>query len=483
MKREIFLGFDFGTYTTKISFYIPESGEPKMLQVPGLSDDNGFIYSFISENGKIGYDAYKDYKKGNPNVDYGFKMRLNQKEGFEKSKKFLEIVYKKAKEELERKSYIVKGFRFSAPNSWTIEQNEKFLKLLEEIGVIKNYKKQNEIIVREPYAAAVYHILDDIEQAGRKALVIDAGAGTIDTVVIEITPDGKLQEIKNSYGVIEKAGKFVDETIKEFYKMESLNKAEELKFFLSYEFKNNKSEVKKFDLLIKRREFEEECLKDWIKEYRELLKHYKEYNPDYVLFAGGFSAFYLIEQIAREVFPNVQYYPSRKNKPETTTTEFRKDSSISFGCSIIASGKTSIRETLKFDIYLKLESYYEIKKITYEGKAVEFHIEKEQTEYYLIPIFRANDYVGKVVEINKYKLDNKPLNVKTYKTINIIIKYMNTKAEVEKELLIEDPKFIGTTLSNLKFHIDENKILKIIYEYEDGRDKTLTSLDLKTIRG
>ncbi len=63
--------------------------------------------------------------------------------------------------------------------------------------------------------------------------------------------------------------------------------------------------------------------------------------------------------------------------------------------------------------------------------------------------------------------------------MKVVIKYPGK--EVEKELWIEDEKLKATVLTDLKFEVDSNKVFKVIYEYEDGTVKVLTSADLKTI--
>ncbi len=479
-KKQIFLGFDFGTYSTKIAFY--ENDEtPKILNVDGLSDDSGVVFSFISEDGsKLGYEAYKDYKKGKEGIHYGFKMNLDKKDDYERAKKFLNEVYNGAIKTIKDKGYNIGGVTFSVPNSWITEKNERFMKLLQDIGAIKDYKSIDErITVAEPYAAAMYHVYGEVEKAGKKALIIDAGAGTIDTIIIDIKGDGSIQDRKNTYETIEKAGRYVDEKIKAFYKLNTLKDAEELKFNVSYQFsKDDKAKAKVGDTLVKREELEGECLNEWVSEYTNLLNKYREYEPDYILFAGGFSAFYLIEKLAKKLFPDAELYPIKESIPFTSSRkEFKKDASIAFGCAIHATGKTEVKETLKFDLYLEVESITGV-KTAYRGEEPVEVVNLGRGKY-LVCLFDKNDLAGVSVSLQDIKIDGRTFAIKQYGVINIVQRYKNK----EKRLKVSIDKFKGEEISNVIFTIDKNKILKLIYVYENGRTETLSELELKDMQG
>ncbi len=483
MGKKVALGFDFGTYTTKISFLpVDKKTNPEILQISPYSDESsGFVYSFVSKDfSKIGYPAYQEYKKGNDDgIVYGFKMGLDSKENYEIAKIFLKTIFEKAIEILKARGYEVdlENVRFSAPNSWVEEENERFLKLLQDIGAIKDYKSGKRIVEREPYASAVYHI-KDFEKAGEKALVIDAGAGTIDTVLVEIKDNG-LEEVKGSYKTIEKAGRYIDQKIKEFYKLQSMFEAEKLKFLISYKFLKGEDKVSERDYYVEKQEFENECMKEWIGEYKNLLNQYKKYEPNYILFAGGSSAFYLVREIAKIIFPKAKEYDTSKGGLSFAVSQnFREDKSISYGCSIIASNKINVKETLKFEVYLKLESFSVIESFTYEDKPVYFSTGKLPGEY-ILQLFSKDDYIGRKVSLSNYKRDGEPLKVSSFGSMKIVIDYTNKR--VEKELPIKNDRFRATILSNLKFEVDLNKVFKVIYEYEDGTTEVLTSTDLRTV--
>ncbi len=419
MEGKIALGFDFGTYTTKVSFLrIGKQAKPEILSIDYSDKQSGLIYSFVSKDfSKIGYDAWKEYKEGKDNeIIYGFKMELDNQESYEIAKRFLKAVFDGAVKILEERGYKVdiENIRFSAPNSWTLDENARFLKLLQEI--IGGGK---DIVVREPYASAVYYLSDEIfEKAGEKALIIDAGAGTIDTLLVEITDnkDEPIKEVEGSYKTLEKAGKYIDKKIKEFYNLQSLYEAESLKFLISYKFSKGEEKVSKKEknYRVEREEFEEECMKEWIEEYKRLLKQYEKYKPDYLLFAGGSSAFYLVRNIAKEIFPEAKEYDtSKKEFSPFESDSFREDKSISYGCSIIATNKMAVKETLKFEIYLKLESLSSIESFTYKGEPIEFLQGKRPGEY-LLQLFGKDHYLGTRVSLSDYKMDGKPLKVSSF---------------------------------------------------------------------
>ncbi len=483
MKRKIALGFDFGTYTTKVSFIpVDEKTKPKILNIPEYSDkQSGLIYSFVSKDfSKVGFPAWEEFKKGKDDeIIYGFKMELDDEKKYEIAKRFLKTVFEEARKKLREDGFEVdlENIRFSAPNSWSLDENAKFFKLLQD--VIGGGK---DIIVREPYASAVYYLSDEIfEKAGQKALVIDAGAGTIDTLLVEITDNKNepLREVKGSYKTLEKAGIYIDQKINEFYKLESLYEAENLKFLISYKFAKGEKKISHKDYYVTRKEFEEECMKEWLNEYKNLLKLYQQYKINYILFAGGLSAFYLVREIAKKIFPEAKEYDtSKKDYCSFVIQTFREDKSISYGCSIISANKLILLETLKFCIYLKLESPSVIESFTYKNMPIEFLQGKSPGEY-LLKLFDKNDFTGKKVNLSDYKMDGKPLKVSSFGSMKIVIKY--TDKEVEKELPIEDKKFKATILTDLKFEIDSNKVFKVIYEYEDRTTRVLTSADLKTV--
>lgn len=475
--KEIFLGFDFGTYSTKIAFCERE-GNPRLLSVDTLSDEDGIIYSFISKNSaKIGREAYESYKRGDKEVFYGFKMKLDTREGYEGAKNFLKEVYSRTMKMLSHSKYKVKDIRFSAPNSWVTRENEQFLRLLEDIGAIKNYKYAKEILAREPYAAAIYHIHDEVDKAGKRALILDAGAGTIDTMIVDIKEDGSLEEVKGSYETSERAGRYVDERIMEFYKLPSLWDAESLKFHVNHEFRRGKDKARKANIetVVERNMFENECLKDWVEDFRTLLGNYDKHKPDYLLFAGGFSTFYLLEEIVKEAFPYAELYPVKGIELTLNSqAEFKKDISIALGCARLATGKAGVKETLKFDLYLEIESITGIRSVKHKNR--ELNVLHKGGGKYLVPLFDSTDYTGKALSLRDCKINNKPFLIKQYGVVHIIQRYKNR--EVRKELPLS--KFKGEPISNIQFVVDKNKLLKVIYEYEDGSKEILTQADLKT---
>jgi molecular chaperone DnaK (HSP70) len=89
-----YIGLDFGTYTTKVAILLKD--KPKLLNLENLSDNDGFIYSFIDlESDEIGLPAYDKYKNGKGNVKYGFKLRMMEEEGKQLCIKFLSKIREK----------------------------------------------------------------------------------------------------------------------------------------------------------------------------------------------------------------------------------------------------------------------------------------------------------------------------------------------------------------------------------------------------
>ncbi len=261
------IGIDFGTYSTKIAYI--KGNKPEILNLGSeICDFDGFIYSFIVDN-KIGIQAYDEYKKGNKDVEYGFKMDILNKEGLEKCKKFLKVIKDRLSEKIDLENCDIK---FSVPNSWQKER-ERYKDLLLELGFIN--KNDDNVFISEPYACAFYYLHDEIGKANSRILVIDAGAGTIDAVIIEITDKG-LKDIEKSYSFSQKAGKFVDEKIKNYYKLDSLFEAEQLKLKVSYDFSKGLEKTSYKEFTVDIGEFENEVLKDWIDEYKKLLSNYNK---------------------------------------------------------------------------------------------------------------------------------------------------------------------------------------------------------------
>ncbi len=62
-------------------------------------------------------------------------MELDNQESYEIAKRFLKAVFEGAVKILEEKGSKVdiENIRFSAPNSWTLDENARYLKLLQEI--------------------------------------------------------------------------------------------------------------------------------------------------------------------------------------------------------------------------------------------------------------------------------------------------------------------------------------------------------------
>ncbi|XP_062611441.1 heat shock 70 kDa protein 12A-like [Saccostrea cucullata] len=101
--------------------------------------------------------------------------------------------------------------------------DEPAKQFMEEAAVKAGISKANLLICLEPEAAAIYCKCLPIEKAGdclsamqpgRRFIVLDAGGGTIDMAIQEVTDDGKLQEIDRAQGG-DWGGIYVDAQFKE----------------------------------------------------------------------------------------------------------------------------------------------------------------------------------------------------------------------------------------------------------------------------
>lgn len=459
------IGIDFGTYSTKIA-YIRNNKHEILNLGNDICDYDGFIYSFIVDN-KIGIQAYEEYKKGNKNVEYGFKMDILNKVGLEKCKKFLRVIKDRLSKRIDLKNC---NIRFSVPNLWQKER-EIYKDLLLELGFIS--ENNDNVFISEPYACAFYYFHDEVGKANSRVLIIDAGAGTIDTVVIEITDKG-LKDIKESYLSSQKAGKFVDEKIKNYYQLNSLFEAEQLKLKVSYDFSKGLEKTSYNKVFVDIKEFENEVLKDWIDEYEKLLLGYDKDSFDYLIFAGGFSRFYLIEKIAKKIFSGKQVYPKSKDKV-FDSKEIKKDSSIAIGCAI--SIGFELKETLKKDIYWVVEYSIELKKVSYEEQEIEF-IRTDRTEgEYEILLFSRNEYVGIEKKLEKFKFNDENIEIRLLSSFKI-------KVDDNYEILeiSEVKEIIGKEIKSLIFRINKDKILEFVFITDDGEEKKLTSYDIEKRR-
>ncbi|MFZ8845773.1 MAG: Hsp70 family protein [Candidatus Hydrothermia bacterium] len=475
-----YIGLDFGTYTTKVAFLKDNQTEPNLLNLEGLSDNKGFIYSFIDlESDEIGLPAYDKYKNGKGNVKYGFKLRMMEEEGKQLCIKFLSKIREKIEKIKEEEIKDDIRIMFSAPNSWFVgrQENETYKEILREAG----FEVNDSVIVREPYASALYHLVsDEIKHLNKKVLVIDAGAGTIDMLIVNVFGKG-VEYVKGSEKFYNRGGIEVDKIIKEKYELSSLYEAERLKFTASYWFGKGRDFCdfgEENKIIIKREEFEE-ILSDWIKELRNCLEEYKKFEFDYILITGGFGRFYIFEKLIREIFKEKEILPHKKDS-YFKDKDFIKDASVSFGCAMESSGKFKTIINVQVNVYLVLESSIGIKEVYYDDKKCNF--ESKGHGKYEILLFNKDETLPVEKYLKNFKINQKPLEVELDKVFYISIETPNEKKEIP--IVIQKyEKVKNKKVENLKFKITNDREFKVVFIDQNGNEDELSSKQLREIMG
>ena len=472
-----YIGLDFGTYTTKVAFLKDNQHEPNLINLEDLSDKEGFIYSFIDlESNEIGLPAYDKYKNGKGNVKYGFKLRMMEEEGKQLCIKFLSKIREKIKEKLKDNIKIM----FSAPNSWFVgrEENEIYKEILRKAG----FEVNDSVIVREPYASALYHVSGEIKHLNKKVLVIDAGAGTIDMLIVNVFEKG-VEYVEGSEKFYNRGGIEIDKIIKERYELSSLYEAEMLKFRASYWFGEGHNSCdfrreKGTKITIKREEFEE-FLSDWIKELRNCLEEYKNFEFDYILITGGFGRFYIFKKLVEEIFGKKEILP-HKNDSYYKDKDFIKDASVSFGCAMESSGKFKTIVNVQVNVYLVLESSIGIKEVYYNDKKCNF--ESKGHGKYEILLFNKDETLPVEKYLKNFKINQKPLEVELDKVFYISIETPNEKKEIP--IVIQKyEKVKNKKVENLKFKITNDREFKVVFIDQNGNEDELSSKQLREIMG
>jgi len=473
----VYIGLDFGTYTTKVAILLKD--KPKLLNLENLSDNDGFIYSFIDlESDEIGLPAYDKYKNGKGNVKYGFKLRMMEKEGKQLCIKFLSKIREKIEKIKEEKIKDDIKIMFSAPNSWFVgrQENETYKEILRKAG----FEVSDSVIVREPYASALYHVSGEIKHLNKKVLVIDAGAGTIDMLIVNVFEKG-VKYVEGSEKFYNRGGIEVDKIIKERYELSSLYEAERLKFTASYWFGKGRDFCdfgEENKIIIKREEFEE-FLSDWIKELRKHLEEYKNFEFDYILITGGFGRFYIFEKLIREIFKEKEILPHKKDS-YFKDEDFIKDASVSFGCAMESSGKFKTIINVQVNVYLILESSIGIKEVYYDDKKCNF--ESKGHGKYEILLFNKDETLPVEKYLKNFKINQKPLEVELDKVFYISIETPNEKKEIP--IVIQKyEKVKNKKVENLKFKITNDREFKVVFIDQNGNEDELSSKQLREIMG
>ncbi|XP_062593151.1 heat shock 70 kDa protein 12A-like [Saccostrea cucullata] len=237
--------------------------------------------------------------------------------------------------------------------------DEPAKQFMEEAAEKAGISKASLMICLEPEAAAMYCKCLPIEkgedclsamQPGRRFIVLDAGGGTIDMAIQEVTKDGKLQEIDRAQGgdwggiyvdaqFKEMLEKIVSKSVFEDFRMQ--NPGDYIELFRNFESKKReKASRKKVNvniphsfldvvngdlntltktkgleeyvtwrrdkIFIERKKFEEffnHVIDKIVLKVEEMLLSEKAQGTDVILMVGGFSECDLLQKRIRESFP------------------------------------------------------------------------------------------------------------------------------------------------------------------------------------
>lgn len=399
MSNTYLLGIDFGTYYTKVA-YLESNGKnspkrltPRLLNIRGITDSEGFIPTFICEDsiGAIALSKCKSEKS--KELKRGFKTEIHTEEGRTLILKFLTILKQKITEQLKDITFHCK---FSLPAGWKKvgEKAELFKELIIEAGFILNDSYEEEkIFLSEPYAAAAYYLRTGTPVGNY--LVIDAGAGTIDCAIVSITERNggiKLEEIENTLDSFEKAGNYVDSLIDEEYKIGDPFVAEDIKIRASRCFSEGKDtfEIAKPPVKIIKGELQE-SLKSWLDEVKNFLVQYNgKFDRGNILLTGGLGNLYFLRELVQEIFDVKTILPKRPSKEETTHLQY----AVSYGCVLELAGFIETVELVNYSV--KIPIYYpladKIQEVLYRGKPLRF--ETDSSRYIIIEVISPNEQTG-----------------------------------------------------------------------------------------
>lgn len=376
MAGNYLLGVDCGTYYTKVA-YLERNGKirnlaPRLLNLEGLTDSEGFIPSLIFED-SIGQTALEKFRQNkSKELKRGFKTQIHTEEGKSLVLQFLRILNEKIRERLRDKNLY---FKFSLPAGWKKvgEKAELYKEIILKGGFILNGDSKDEkLFLSEPYAAAAYYLREGSPVGNY--LVIDAGAGTIDCAIVSITErkgNIKIEEIENTLESFEKAGTYIDTLIDETYKIGDLFIAEDIKVRASKAFSAGQAQYKQSEppVIVEKNELES-VLSDWLDELREfLLQYINKFERGNILLTGGLGNFYFLKELVKRTFDVPTLLPSEKEAKHLQRA-------VSFGCVLELAGFIETVELVNYSVKIPI-SYPladKIKEIHYRGKSLNFEV-------------------------------------------------------------------------------------------------------------
>jgi len=466
-ERKVYIGLDFGTKNTKIAFIFENKDEPSLLDMKGISNSKGYIESLIAEKDNkihIGEKVKELYENDKSiKIYYGFKMKMFEDE---KNKEYTIKFLRKIRKEIENefKDKII-SYKFSIPYSYLQTKPEKYRDILKEAGFKIPEDNKEQFFIAEPFASAYYFSkkIDKKAYEGKKVLAIDAGAGTIDFVVVEIKD--KIEEIKDSSDYYNFGGLEIDKKLLEKLgikeNLDALRKIEEARIKIN---KINRIEFEyNGEKYILTRNIIEETLEDWSKKIENRIKNlYEKYKFDYIVVSGGLSSFYLLKKIIEDVSKELGI----KELPILNIDDEDKYfKSIAFGVAIISKDGLEIKETLKQDICIEFEYalWGQIKEIYISNDKAEFKF-NEKTNKVRLTIFKNDEFIGnskKISEIKYIDTENQTfdLKLKSWGSIDIIIISRDGKEEKRTKNL----KNLGD-IEYAEISVDKNRIIKLRYK-------------------